>query len=517
VAWVSASGKGQGTFRNGGFWPASPTQLFAGGAVEVSLAGYPASGTGAFVAGFTVYDGGSSVPSLWVVPSAGSANARSWGAAVLGETGALSVREPGIDAKGSGVAIHWTQADASGHEVLVQPYNLGAQGATQVASAPVAVPGGVADVRLAANAFGDVMAVWTQDKDGATSVYASLHRATGWSAATLVVPNAYWPDVASNGTGFLVVASAASPTAPATRNLVAVPYDSGTFGPAEVVVTSTNVANPRVASDGAGYAAIWQNNAAVQGAVRNGGAWLTTQSLGTGPTPAVAGRPGEYLFAWIDNASSYAMQRRASGSGGSWSWTTVPTPTSLYAYRVAIAAGPNGFAVAFRSSGDGFYVWPVVGGVSGSSVYLGYGTKATNVPCVGPRIAFNGTRYAVGWNCSDGLRTNDTDGVSAATYVEHVTGNLVFNPVLAFGLGGSPDGRFRIVYSRPSGLPGTPASLYGKEWTGSWSPTATLESRAESTQSSAEVTWDGGAYLAAWTQSTAASPIVDDLVSLWAY
>lgn len=515
VAWVTAGGVVRGAVRNGGVWPTTPATLVGSRGAEISLAGFSSG----FLAAITAYDAGSSVASAWAVPTGGAAGSRTWASPIELESGAAVAAEPGALASGTGAMIHWTQADASaGHQVMIRPYGAGL-GATQTPFVPPAVAGSPAGVRLAANRAGDVLAVWNQDDGGGATVFGALHTAAGWSAPVRVVTRAWAhapPDVASNGTDFLVVAAAASPTTPSTRAMVSVPVVGGAIGEAQVVATGV-IDAPRVASDGQGYAAMWVRGGSIEGAIRSGGTWLETQALGSGVYPSLAGRAGEYLFVWqeLGSTSPYVGQRRAAGAGASWTWEQ-RSWLGTYPYDAEVAAGPAGFFVAVRASSGIIEGWTVVGGATGSTVRLGSG----RTPCERLRVAASGGRYLVAWNCSDWLRTAETDGTVALPAVDHAMS--IYTPgyretALGFGIAGAGAGRFRLVYSLLTSQY-YPNHVRGRDSVaGSWGLVRLLDEGNRSTQSAVGVQWDGGAYLAVWAQTTAASPIVDDLVTYWAF
>jgi hypothetical protein len=327
-----------------------------------------------------------------------------------------------------------------------------------------------------------------------------------------VAGSATWHDVASNGAGFLVTAVAASATTPGTNDLLAVPWQGGAFGAAEVV-RSGLVGFPRVASDGAGYAAIWSLGTAIEAAIRADGTWLPVQSFGSGLEGRVAGRGGEYLFLWTSAQLSDLVLRRATGAGATWAFGTSTSVGSTFPTEAEVVAGPAGFFGAVRSSGS-LRGWTVVAGVTSALSSLASGTQ----PCEGPRLAVSGARFLAALNCSSELWTAETDGTTASAAVSHATGLAGFEKAaLGFAVSGDGAGRFRLLYSRvPSQF--TAANAYVCTSTGgTWGSTALADNRAQATQSTVGLAWDGGAWLGLWTQVTAASPVVDDLVSWWAF
>jgi hypothetical protein len=327
------------------------------------------------------------------------------------------------------------------------------------------------------------------------------------------VPRGYAPDVASNGSDFLIVAVAPSATTVGARNVVAVPVTGGAPGAAEVVVSGAAGA-PRVASDGQGYAAIWSLGTAVQGAMRGGGVWLPVHGFGSGQGGSVAGRSGEYVFAWVTNSPSGDVSHvRSSGSGATWAWGSQGYG-SQYGAEVEVSSGSSGFFVVARSTAGMVDGWTVVGGVKGATISVGYGQW----PCSGGlRTASSGARFLVGWNCSNSLATAETDGVTAPTSVAHRTGAPGLTPTaLGFAIAGGRPGSFRLLYSWGDQF--NVANVFRRDSAaGAWGSTGTVDQRPQATQATVAVAWDGGAYLALWGQTTTASPIVDDLVAWWAF
>ena len=138
------------------------------------------------------------------------------------------------------------------------------------------------------------------------------------STAQLLAENAVAHAIASNGADFMVAYDVGTP-----RTLVARRFSSGAFGPPVTVSTYDGSISVGMASDGSGYALVYvvslpypeSNNPLAS--IFDGTTWQAAKRLtatGSKSTSAsVAGRAGEYLFAWIDQIDHRRLREILEG------------------------------------------------------------------------------------------------------------------------------------------------------------------------------------------------------------
>jgi hypothetical protein len=351
---------------------------------------------------------------------------------------------------GGPLQLVWAQADGGTDRIrTVRTDGTSADTPAVIASSVHA--GSAAKVRLAADSSGNVLAVWEQQVFGQTSLFFSYRTGGAWSAPGLLAASAQGAVIASSGSDFMAVWTEAE-----TPNTSAIRWQRFTGGawegtPATVAsgarIPALTYRGLALASNGAGYALVYQQwNLSYQMAtIFGGGAWSAPRQL-TVVTPnagdlAVAGRPGEYLFAWFDLPAGVYTQR-ATGSGASWTWDASPTLLSDKAeMQLTLASGPGGYAAVYRTrtnvearimTGATFGASTVMSGfssefavASNGSGYLfatgtGYGadlfwrvhdgtawgplrTVVPNFPVSSVEVASDGTGYALLASYSQGL------------------------------------------------------------------------------------------------------------------
>lgn len=296
---------------------------------------------------------------VWVSRSAGGV----WGAGRRAESAAEPARFP-LLASGSLSAawVLFAQADGTADRVWSARYDGAAVAAPEVRSS--SVDGAASGPRVAVAANGDVLAIWTQEHLARSNVYWALGQGGLWGAPQLLASDATAEAIASSGADFLVAYATRGPS-PA---LVARRFSAGAFGaPTTVSTGSDGWRSVRLASDGSGYALGYvvylSYSTGYQPVARilDGatGSWLAEKTLtfpGSESTEvSVAGRPGEYVFAWINETQAgavSAMSWRATKPSASWTWESAPaTIESGTGYAaIALAPGPGGFAAVYATT-----------------------------------------------------------------------------------------------------------------------------------------------------------------------
>lgn len=319
--------------------------------------------------------------------------------AIQADTGAEAARSVIAARAGDTARLVFAKADAEGERLRIVRVDAVGVGAPETLPMPPP-PGQAANVQLAANASGEVVAVWEQQDAGGTGAFCAFRIAGRWSAPQRLDARGTTPVVASNGTEFMVAWVTPGPSD--VPRIVARRLAEGTWlEDATVVVAPTfwPFGPPLLASDGAGYALTYDGGFGPVGVIYSVGTWLAPQQLntvgtkGTAGRANVAGRSGEYLFAWADAAVAYF--RRAAWNGSTWAWGPATAMGGAYV-PPALAAGPNGFATVYVSSTTGSPIEAllVTGGLASAATTLR--TDASSCSCA---VASNGTTYLAASGC----------------------------------------------------------------------------------------------------------------------
>ncbi len=284
---------------------------------------------------------------------------------------------------GAGFALHYGQ----GTHIDVR--ELGGIGTTFAAQSPVVSMNGsgqAQDSRVAMNANGTGLAVWQQREAGAWSVMGAGFQGGSWGAPLRIARAASVPQVASNGTNFVVTWLSAEPRA---RWAAAWSPVSGLSTPVRLdpsLITEFADTAAMVASDGATYVTAFSRKATSSGdpaayyAVSSDGVtWSSPGPFGvSGSEVQVAGGAAGFLLG-AGSASNYSVRIIAGGSIGT-------AQTFASASRCGLAVGTTTFGAACAAT----FV-PVRIHASGS-----WGTATNNGgTCTTPVLAASGDVFRV--------------------------------------------------------------------------------------------------------------------------
>ncbi len=320
-----------------------------------------------------------------------------------------------MDAAGNALVV-WLQRINSTYSIWANHFTAGSgwDGAIQLDSGGL---GSMADLRVAMDAAGHGVAVWINLGAVTSPVHAAQYQTgSGWSAASQVLPDAGWIDLALNpsGAGMLAV-SAADVVGTTAFSMWAIPFSTATGWGAAAHLENDSTGGwdiiPSVAVDPTGRAvAVWQrfDSAAGRFNIRSNhfapaSGWGTaelieTNTLGFSRDPRIAldangngiavwdqadAGPGGHIQIWSN--------RFTLGSG----WGTAGLLENFGANDNYPAQYPQ---VAFDPTGNAFALWLDSGGDIQGVGYTsgtGWGTQRAMGPGTTqapgpPQIAFDG-------------------------------------------------------------------------------------------------------------------------------
>lgn len=296
-----------------------------------------------------------------------------------------------------------------------------------------------------------------------------------WGAETLVSGTNYSisPVIVSNGTGYAVAwVEWESPT----YNLYANIYNGSAWdGPALIDAGANFVNSPRIASNGAGYAVTWYQNDGTENSIYaniyNGSAWggaiLLENSDFYSNYPQIASNGTGYGVTWQQyDGSNYNIYANIY-NGTSWGGATPVENSNNYPVAPQIASNGVGYAVAWSQYDSAAFTYSIY-----ANIYNGgaWGTAAL-VESLGfyadsPRIASNGTGYAVTWIQDDGavdnIHANIHDGIAwgGAALIESGAGSAGTPFIVRKGPG------YAAVWEQPGSGDASSLfiALYGTGW-----------------------------------------------------
>lgn len=496
-------------------WAGSAESLLeseTGSVQDVRIVGVSSSSTPSYLLGLEILATG--VPDVW----AASAVGYSWSAPARVETGAAGASRPALAATGTDEgAISWDQDDGSGPQLYVRAASTTPTLGTAAALGGTPPEGSTKGLAVAGRGGGEVMAVWAQDERNDTAVYAALRTPAGFTAPVQVATRARAPAVASNGSTYLVayqqwnVATQAWDVAAAEWN--------GTAFDAPVTLAAGGTA-PAAASDGLGYAVAWTgaNRLSFGTRIREAGSWGTARLVGSTGSPvqypALGGKGGEYLAAYLDTLTWTMKAQRATRSAGAWTWSAAASIGNEFVYSSqapAIAAGSGGWAVAYWKPGtsgnpDTAY-GAVFDGTAWSWSYLESGSWCSvgNPPLA---VAALGSGYLFTSGCSGSSLNAWAWTTSKGATVS--TGVGAYSAVL------STDG---VRYQTLATVHGwSPLTLRAFDWIGGAPQTTAVADTLAYPNGfwgDLALRWDGNANVAVWTRQPAGTPASDRVHARW--
>ena len=469
VAWSQYDGSTYSAYANvysGGTWTtAALLETSPHSALQVAIA---SNGTGYAVA--WQQDNGLDKDINASLYSAGS-----WSAPVLLDAGASSAQQPLAVRFPTGYAVAWYQDDASGNPNMYGTiYAGGVWSAANIPLVQGAWKGTSFIPKMATNRSGVSLAVWPEYHKGSYRIMGSINASGAWGLPFLIDSNtandvdvatngasfmvlwysttqgaplavtcssdgvlgvpekvapatysyAYYPSLASNGSGYAAAWSQWDYSGVAQSNIYANVYSSGTWskdgGGIPTPWTIENASNyayyPNVASNGSGYAATWSQydgvaysvyaNLFTSGTWSTGGTLLET-STGHAASPSIASNGSGYAVSWYqEDGIAYSIYANIYSSG---TWSTGGTLLGNgpgYAYEPRIASNGSGYAVAWYQYEGGVY--NIYANIYSSGTWSTGGTPIENSSngAYGPSIASNGSGYAVAWYQYEGVVFN---------------------------------------------------------------------------------------------------------------
>jgi uncharacterized protein YbdZ (MbtH family) len=393
---------------------------------------------------------------------------RAWGTAELIETENLgSVWDPKIviDTNGNALAV-WEQSDGTRYNIWANRYTAGTGwGVAALIEADNA--GDASDVRIAFDANGNALAVWTQSDGTRNNIWANRYTAgTGWGTAVLIetdnAGHATNPKIAFDTSGN---ALAVWQQFDGTRyNIWSNRYTIGTgWGAAALIETDAGDAwSPQIVFDINGNAlAVWGQSDGTRNNI-----WVNRYTSGTGwGTPVMietdAGDAMSPQIAIDASGNALAIWEQSAGTMNSNNiWANRYTAGIGWGTAALIETDNTGEAtfpkIAFDTNGNALAVWQQFDGTRYNiwsnryTIGTGWGAAALiEADDAGnawyPQIVFdiNGNALAV-WSQSDGTRDNIwvnryTAGISWGTpvLIESDNAGDAMNPQIAIDASGN--------------------------------------------------------------------------------
>ena len=489
-----------------GWEPETLLENGKGGSYEPRIA---SNGIGYYAVTWQQDDNG--VPSIYANRYVG----KEWDTATLLGSGTDNASYPYIASNGKGYAVTWQQPDNLGRSNIFASMYEGFWGAnTELVKN--SYEGSSDEPVLATNNSGTTLAVWGQYENGTISVYGRIRSGGSW-ADPFKISDSYATyrdlDVATDGNDFMVAFTAC------TLNLITVSSE-GIPGTAVPMYDSACSFNPRIASNGSGYAVTWQQyNNGVPSAYANiysGGTWGTETLLGSNTNfafePRIASNGSGYAVAWCQNDGSTYSIYANNYNGSAWGTATLLETGTGNAYGPRIASNSTGYAVTwYQDDGSAYSIYANIysGGARGIPTLLENSTDST----FGPHIASNGSGYAVTWQQGDG------SGV-LSIYANIYSGGARGNPTLLES--GTGSAYFPYIASNGSGYAvawyqddGSAYSIYANSYNGSvWGTESLIKANANTEYNTAlSIEPHSGTYSFIWLQP---SPQDQDVWDVWA-
>jgi hypothetical protein len=280
------------------------------------------------------------------------------------------------------------------------------------------------------NNSGKGVAVWTVNTGTATGFLHAYYDGSSWSAEAEIehgmTPVSY--DLASNGAGFMLVYES-------NDNIYARAFDGSSWSEPvviNVVYSTIECSDPKVASNGTGYAVVWHQlfsntgSESIYSSVFNGG-WSAPVRVDDGiwspELPSITSNGAGYAAVWrtVDQEKVYASVYRS----GSWSASVQLNASPGGTVRVfRIASNGTGYAVAWEQYDSVTKVYDVMANVYAGTDWQkdGSGNPAPTPLESGaghafdPDIATNGTSYVVVWSQYEGAEFTGDRSIFASIY-----------------------------------------------------------------------------------------------------
>jgi hypothetical protein len=436
-------------------------------------------------------------------------------------------------APAAGYDVAWAEDDGELHRVRTV---RAAGGAVEAPVDGVIRPSaaGASEVSLAQDGAGGVLAVWTQGHRRASRVMAA-YRPPGqpWGQPVLLDANGLTPVVASDGRGF-VAAWGATPTSSAETSWTSGDYvrtaafEGGAWS-APVTLSSAGtgvIGKVQVASDGHGYAVGAFVDGRATAWLRTDGAWGAPQTLGPSDSAdragfgvSIAGRGGEFLFAWQDYAPEPApdsywaltfthavIARRGADGVYAWSERQELARFEKFVYGLIRVALFDGGAAVITETEQGALRAAVA--PKGSDRFVEREVVPDASGCVADAIVPHGAGLVALARCAGAISALRFDGAAWQPLTEVARFGTTRVPA---ALAASGSELVAIWEDR--------GDLWGARWNGTWTapfpvdptPTATRVDVYSGPAKTYDLVADERGFHAAWIQQDDADPALDQL------
>lgn len=273
--------------------------------------------------------------------------------------------------------------------------------------------------RVAVDADGNAMAVWEVDQRGTSKVVAAFYDAVSesWSVEQNVGLNGFAPDVASLAADDFMLVWIENDGY--SRDLMASRYIDGVFEtPVNVDGLTGSVWEPRVASNGTGYAAVWRQQltrAEMYASIWSSGVgWGDATSLesegsiSNDVTPEIASNGTGYAVVWASMSGSDQNIHVSVYDGASWPSDPyeLESDADQFGNLPQIASNGTGYAVTWYQQDDVSDRWSVFASIGDGSA-TGWQAVADEVDggdgnARTPDIVASGAAYIVVFIQDDG-------------------------------------------------------------------------------------------------------------------
>jgi hypothetical protein len=280
------------------------------------------------------------------------------------------------------------------------------------------------------NNAGRGVAVWTVNSGTATGLLYAYYDGSSWSAEAEIEPGvtAVSYDMATNGTGFMLAYQS-------NDNIYARSFDGSSWtGPVAInaVYSTIDCSDPRVASNGVGYAAVWHQTSNtgteyIFSSFFTSNDWSSPVMLDNGvwypKLPSITSNGAGYAVAW--QAANQTRICAKVYSNGSWSAGSVQlNATGQIQGAFRITSNGAGYAVAWDQYDQTNKVYDIYVNLYNGADWQkdGSGNPAPTPLESGaghafdPDIASNGTSYAVVWSQYEGDKFTGDRSIFASIY-----------------------------------------------------------------------------------------------------
>jgi hypothetical protein len=496
-------------------WGAGAPALLETGADVPTLYASAGNGTNAFAVWRQYPDDGSAEQVYAVRSGAPFTAAQALVTTPLGST-AQPIHLLSNDA-GMALAI-WSQQDGSSRETYASVKDAGG-----VWGAPVAL--GMSTVQSGSVLANDtgfaVIGLAGGFSDENYDVIARVFDGQSWSAITALdgamTGTAQWPAIASDGTGFMA-AWVQSPTFPANdRRAWASLYENGAWGvPVQIDDGTAFVQVLKVASNGTGYAATWNNLATTAPVnIYDGVAWSGHTTVATddvNASPDIVSDGTGYMLYWDDEGAGdteFNVYASISPTAAVVDFTTVRVSDDAVSVSSMYGASDGtGYALVWNERttpfGDGVIASTWNGTAWSAPQSLETNSFTTSLSGMVANPTAGG--YAVAWEAWDDagnnastLTVNVHDGATWLGEQVIETSDAIFDAHVSGGLAAS-DGTYGIAWVQEDDSGSGLAHVHYGTFDGtSWSDTQ-LEGQAGAADD-ALIAGDGDTFTVFWRQA----------------